>query len=175
MATGGNPSVAEVADAARVSRRTAYRYFPTAEQLKTEAILEVVRAQIDQTVRAEVTGADIERRIDRLVDILHRITVDNESLFRQVIRFTIDRGFIGPGEPPRPPSRLEFIEQALLPLKGQLKPSTFNRLVRTLAVVMGIEAHLVLRDICGLEPNQIRQHERWAARALLAAAIAERR
>ncbi|MGI8548966.1 MAG: TetR family transcriptional regulator, partial [Gemmatimonadaceae bacterium] len=39
IAQGRTPSVTEVADAAEVSRRTAYRYFPTPDQLLVEAAL----------------------------------------------------------------------------------------------------------------------------------------
>ena len=40
VTSGARPTVAEVADAASVSRRTAYRYFPTQEQMLVEAALE---------------------------------------------------------------------------------------------------------------------------------------
>src|SRR5215510_1392048 len=47
VAQGRAPSVAEVADAADVSRRTAYRYFPTQEQLLAEVSLEHLRPQVE--------------------------------------------------------------------------------------------------------------------------------
>jgi hypothetical protein len=43
--------------------------------------------------------------------------------------------------------------------------------VHAMAVVIGIEARIVLRDICGLDDAQILETERWAAHALLAAAL----
>jgi len=36
---GGTPSMMDVADAAQVSRRTVYMYFPTIEQLMIDATL----------------------------------------------------------------------------------------------------------------------------------------
>jgi hypothetical protein len=52
-------------------------------------------------------------RIDRLVRALHDLATDKEHLLRQMIRFTIDRGQIGAGVPPRPSRRLEYVERAI--------------------------------------------------------------
>jgi AcrR family transcriptional regulator len=177
VAAGRLPSVAEVADAAEVSRRTAYRYFPTAEQLKVEAILEALRPGMERAIESGEPAGGIEERVDRLVTALHRLTLDNEPLLRQMIRFAVERGPIEPGVPPRPSRRLEYIEKTLSPLRGHLDEDRFDRLVNALAVVIGIEATLVLRDICGLDSDEIVDIERWAAQALLRAAMvpAERR
>jgi AcrR family transcriptional regulator len=165
------PTVIEVADVAGVSRRTAYRYFTSAEQLVTEALLEGLRSDVAHEIDAGVPGEDMPARVDRLVNVLHEVTLSNERLLRQMIRFTIDRGQIEPGVPPRPSRRLEYVDQALAPLRDQLSPTQYERLLHATAVVIGIEARIVLQDICGLEDQQIQETERWAAQALLAAAI----
>ena len=168
---GRTPTVTEVADTANVSRRTAYRYFPTGEQLMTEALLEGARADVERDIDAGSAEDSITTRVDRLVDALHDLTVAKEHLLRQMIRFTIDRDQIEPGVPPRPSRRLDYVEQALAPLRDQLPTGDYERLVHVMAVVIGIEARIVLRDICGLEDTQILETERWAAHALLAAAL----
>jgi AcrR family transcriptional regulator len=171
LEAGRTPTVTEVADAAEVSRRTAYRYFPTGEQLMTEALLEGARADVERDIDAGSADDPIDVRLDRLVDALHDLTVSKEQLLRQMIRFTIDRGQIEPGVPPRPSRRLDYVEQALAPLRDQLFTDDYERLLHAMAVVIGIEARIVLRDICGLDDTQIRETERWAAHALLAAAL----
>lgn len=168
---GRTPTVTEVADAAEVSRRTAYRYFPTGEQLMTEALLEGARADVERDIDAGAADDPIDTRVDRLVDALHDLTVSKEHLLRQMIRFTIDRGQIEPGVPPRPSRRLDYIEQALAPLRDELPNEEYEQLVHAMAVVIGIEARIVLRDICGLDDAQVLATERWTARALLAAAL----
>jgi AcrR family transcriptional regulator len=173
VATGAVPTVSEVADAAHVSRRTAYRYFASAEQLLTEAVLEGLRADMEHVIDAGAPGEDMPTRMGRLVEALHEVTRTNERLLRQMIRFTIDRGQIAPGVPPRPSRRLEYVEQALAPLRDDLSPAQFERLIHATAVVVGIEARIVLEDICGLEEEEILKTERWAAQALLAAATRE--
>jgi len=71
IAKGQRPTVTEVADAAEVSRRTAYRYFPTQVKLMTEASLEGLRpsmeAALDAAPSGTTTGA-IEARVDALVE-----------------------------------------------------------------------------------------------------------
>ena len=171
---GVTPSVTQVADAADVSRRTAYRYFPNAEQLITEALLEGMRTEVERQLDAGAADDDMADRVRRLVDALHRLTLDKEHLLRQMVRFTIDRGQIEPGVPVRPSRRLEYVEQALDPLRDQLPPITYARLVHATAMVIGIEARIVLADICGLDDDAMLDTERWAAQALLAAALAER-
>jgi AcrR family transcriptional regulator len=172
LAAGRTPTVSEVADAAEVSRRTAYRYFPSADQLMTEALLEGMRSDVERDIDGGSPNDGVAAGVDRLVNALHDLTVNNEHLLRQMIRFTIDRDQIEPGVPPRPSRRLEYVEQALEPLRNQLAPGEYERLVHAMAVVIGIEARIVLRDICGLDDAQILETERWAAHALLAATLA---
>jgi len=170
IAEGRRPSVAEVADAAEISRRTAYRYFPSAEQLSVEAALEATRQNMELTIEAGRADAPVADRVARLVDALSRMTLENEALLRQMIRFTIDRDAIEPGVPPRPSRRLEYVERALTPLQGVLDQDELDRLTNALAVVIGIESTIVLRDICGLDSAEILRVQHWAARALVAAA-----
>jgi len=170
---GRTPSVTEVADAADISRRTAYRYFPNADHLIAEALLEGARVDVEREIDAGAADDDIDTRVDRLVDALHHLTVDKEHLLRQMIRFTIDRGPIEAGVPPRPSRRLEYVDQALSPLRDQLAPAAYERLSHAVAVVIGIEARIVLRDICGLDDATIVDTERWAAHALVRAALGQ--
>ena len=173
IVAGGMPTISEVADAASVSRRTAYRYFASAEQLVTEAVLEGLRTDVEHEIDAGAPGEEMATRVGRLVNALHQMTRTNERLLRQMIRFTMDRGQIALGVPPRPSRRLEYVERALAPLRNQLGPAQFERLVHATALVIGIEARIVLEDICGLDDQQILETERWAAQALLATATRE--
>lgn len=174
LGQGSTPTVAEVADAAGVSRRTAYRYFDSGEHLMVDALLEAMRSDVEHEIDAGAAQG-IEARVDRLVDALHHLTVDKEPLLRQMIRFTLDRSPVEPGVPVRPSRRMEYVEQALSPLRATLTPAAYERLARAMAVVIGIEARIVLRDICGLDDDTIVETERWAAQALLAAALREAR
>jgi AcrR family transcriptional regulator len=173
LAGGSTPTVTQVADAAGVSRRTAYRYFPSAEQLIVEALLEDMRTEVEREIDGGGPDDDMPTRVNRLVRALNELTTGKEQLLRQMVRFTIDRGQIEPGVPPRPSRRIDYVEHAIAPLQTRLAPLGYDLLLRSLAVVIGIEARIVLSDICGLDDAQILETQQWAAQALLAASLSQ--
>src|SRR5690349_21262329 len=68
LARGETPSVAEVAAAADVSRRTVYLYFPTFDQLLIDATVgALTQASVDRAIDAPSTGEDVEQRVERMV------------------------------------------------------------------------------------------------------------
>ena len=176
VSTGSAPSVAEVADAAQLSRRTAYRYFPTQEQLLVEASLEGVRGIISEAIDGASAGGhdatDVEARIDRVVQAMQKSAAGNEQLLRSMIRLTVG----APADasmPKRGYRRIEWISQALAPAKKTLGKRRYERLVSALALCMGIEALIVLRDLRGLSERNAEVVSRWAARTLLRESLAE--
>jgi AcrR family transcriptional regulator len=180
LATGQTPSITEVADAAEISRRTAYRYFPTQEQLLVEAALEGLRPSIVDAVETPASGQpdDAETRLDRTVLALQRGAIANEQLLRTMIRLTVSRppptDQTHPAEPRRGYRRIEWIELALAPVRKQLGKKRFERLVSALTVCLGIDALIVLRDLRGLSDAEAEAVSLWSARALLRASIAEK-
>ena len=176
IAKGVRPTVTEVADAAEVSRRTAYRYFPTQVKLMTEAALEGLRPAMESTLNAAPTGTTtgaIEARVDALVAQMQHLALANESLLRTMIHETVLHS-PKDTQPPRGTRRVEWIEAAVEPLRARLSPAAYARLVSALALTTGIEALLVLRDIRGLSATQAVQVSHWMARALLKQSLAER-
>ena len=181
VTAGRQPSVAEVADAAEVSRRTAYRYFPTQEQMLVEAALEGVRGIMSQAIEGgdapRVDVADVEARLDRAVHALQRSAADNEQLLRTMIRLTVSQppgaSSARPQTPKRGYRRIEWIALALAPVKKKLGPRRHERLVSALALCVGSEALIDLRDLRGLPADEAEDVSRWAARTLLHAALAD--
>ena len=175
IASGQRPTVAEVADATEVSRRTAYRYFPTQVKLMAEAALEGLRptmeAALDATPEGTTTGA-VESRVDALVEQMQSLALANEALLRTMIHETV---LHRPGDTPRGSRRIEWIEAAIRPLHARLGQAAYARLLSAMALTTGIEALLVLRDIRGLSAAQAMQVSRWMARALLKQSLAERK
>jgi AcrR family transcriptional regulator len=165
---GEQPSVAEIAEAADVSRRTVYLYFPTLEHLLADAALEASRGGVEPQFEA---GGDPPERVEKLVRALHRGFAETEMLGRTIIRLTV--GAAGPGTPGKPRRgyrRVEWIERTLEPLHEELPPERFERLVSALTLLMGWEAMIVLQDTRGLTAEEAEEVCVWAARALLAAA-----
>ena len=179
IAAGQTPSITEVADAAEISRRTAYRYFPTQEQLLVEAALEGLRPDIVDAVETPDVGKsdDVEARLDRTVLALQRGAVANEQLLRTMIRLTVSRppsADADRSEPRRGYRRIEWIELALAPVRKELGKKRFERLVSALTVCLGIDALIVLRDLRGLSEAEAEAVTLWTARVLLRASLAEK-
>lgn len=177
---GKSPSVPEAADAARVSRATAYRYFPTQEHLLTEVFLEEAIAQdINQALTQIQQVADPERRLDLLLQAVCKFIITNEASFRTMLRLSLE-----PQSDLSPESELQigrlrggrrigWIEAALAPIRMHLNSHHFRYLVMALAHCTGIEALIVLRDVCHLDPLEAEMVMRWEARTLLRASLAE--
>ena len=107
----------------------------------TEALLEGARSNVEQEIAASSAKDEMTDRVDRLVQAPHHLTLDKEHLLRQMTRLTVDRDQIEPGVPPRPSRELDYVEQALAPLRSEPSADEYPRLVHAMAVVIGIEAH----------------------------------
>jgi AcrR family transcriptional regulator len=173
LEAGQRPSVTEVADAASISRRTAYRYFPTQEKLLAESALEGLRPVMDRALALAPTGNDqdsLEARLDTLVRNMMRLAFENEALLRTMIHQTVlEKG--STEAPRRGTRRVDWIEAAVSPLKSRLSKGNYAKLVSALAVCTGMEAILVLRDIRGLTASQTTQVSQWMAQAILREAL----
>jgi AcrR family transcriptional regulator len=177
---GQSPTVAEVADAALVSRATAYRYFPTQEYLLFEAALESTRSDIDRELEENTLPEDAEGRLEMLIHILQGRIVDKEAAFRTMLRLSLEQSPEEEqyGSEPTPSKlrgggRVRWIEKALAPVQGRLEEQDFRRLVAALSLCMGIEALVVLRDVCALEASEAQEVLLWAARTLLRSGLDE--
>jgi AcrR family transcriptional regulator len=175
VAAGKTPTVAEAADAAKVSRRTAYRYFPTQKKLLTEAALEGLRVPMAAMLADTPSGSDahdVNLRVSALIYQMQSMAIRNESLLRTMIHQTVlERS--AAATPRRGTRRIDWIEAALNPLAKRIAAKAYTRLVCGLALCGGIEALLVLRDICGLSEFKAIEVSRWAAQALLKQTMTE--
>ena len=175
VAAGTPPTVELAADAAGVSRRTAYRYFPAQTKLLTEAALEGLRAPMEAMLADAPAGTatpDLEVRVAALIDRMQSMAIDHEGLLRTMIHQTV----LAPGtgaQPNRGTRRIDWIEAGVHPLRARVSPQAYRRLVSGLALCGGIEALLVLRDIRGLSDAEATAVSRWAALALLRQTIQE--
>ena len=168
LARGRDPSVAEIAEAADVSRRTVYLYFPTLEHLLADAALEASRTMVEP--RFELDG-DAGERVEALVRAVQQGFAETEALGRTIIRLTVGAGAPSPpgATPRRGYRRVEWIERALEPLRETLPQERFERLVSALTLLIGWESMIVLQDTRALTPTEAEEVCVWAARALLAA------
>lgn len=172
LEAGEEPSVAEIAAAAEVSRRTVYLYFPTLDQLLVDATLGLLSEAEGERPAGGDEGP--EEQVATLAREVQTMSPEVERLGRRIIALTVASAEEADGEGPRRGyRRVEWIEAALEPLRARLGSAAFERLVTALAMVIGFEAVLVQRDVRGLSPEQGADASAWAARVLVRAALAE--
>ncbi|AYD02931.1 hypothetical protein NCHU2750_35460 [Neorhizobium sp. NCHU2750] len=164
---GTSFSVADVADASGISRATAYRYFSKPDDMLREAVLDAVAEQVHLPDEIARNGT-VEQRLDEMVGQIFRMVAGNESLFRAFLAASVTGDQIQ-----RSARRLPWLAEALQPAEGRLSKPAFEQLLAGLSLLTGIEAIIVLRDVCGMDLEKGEHVVRWSAQAMLAKALAE--
>jgi len=182
---GGPVTVDRVAEAADVSRRTVYMHFPTLDQLLLDAAVGALSAvetgpgaPAESPADRPAAAADEPRTTaERLDELVRRVLGQAEQtlpLGRQLLRLTVVDPRAGqPDRPLRGYRRIQWIEQALEQLRPEVNDEQFERLVSALAVLIGFESMIVMRDIRGADAATETRILTWAAQALLDAVQAE--
>jgi AcrR family transcriptional regulator len=177
MQSGITPSVTEVAEAAEVSRATAYRYFPSQAAL----VQAVVDEALGPILSWESADPDPRNRIkDLLKTAMPRID-EFEATFRAALKLSLDQwaqrqaGTLGNEPRFTRGHRIDLLKDVTAPLKGQVSPARRARLNHALSLVFGVEALVVLKDIWGLSAAEAQAVAEWAGAALVDATINEKR
>jgi AcrR family transcriptional regulator len=175
MKGGRKPSLEEVAEAALVSRATAYRYFPSIDALLAEASVDVTVPD-GEALFAGDPSVDPEERVAKAEAAMHRSVFDNEAAIRLMLSAALVRAAAGMGNgtvPIRQNRRTPLIEAALAPARGRLTEEGYARLCAALAMIFGSESMVVFRDVLQLDEATARTVKSWAVRALVRAALDE--
>lgn len=173
MQSGITPSVTEVAEAAEVSRATAYRYFPSQAAL----VQAVVDEALGPILKWQSSDPDPKKRIrDLLATSMPRID-EFEATFRAALKLSLDQwaqrqaGTLGNEPRFTRGHRIELLKQVTAPLKELMSPAKRERLSQALSLVFGVEVMIVLKDIWGLSAAEAQGVAEWAAAALVDAAM----
>ena len=131
--------------------------------------------EIDRAVAAAAGSADAAARIEGLVSAIQEEIAANEAGFRRLLQLSIAQS--ASDQPTvasiRGERRLQWIGQALEPIASEIDMDSLRRLTSALALCVGAEAFIILRDLCGLTSEEADDTLRWAARALFSAARSE--
>lgn len=173
MQEGHTPSVSDVAEAAGVSRATAYRYFPSQAAL----VHAVVDRALGPILKWHSDSDDAERRLADLLETSMPRIEAFEATFRAALGLSLEQwakqrvGMLGEEVPLHRGHRVELLQEAIAPLRGKLKEEELDRLAKALSLVFGVEALVVLKDMWGLDAAEADSIVKWAAAALLGAAV----
>jgi AcrR family transcriptional regulator len=176
LRAGTAPTVLEAAEAAKVSRATAYRYFPTQEALLVEV------AQLNPTVApveallAELPRDDPPRALRELVGMLNRLAIKDEAHMRSALRVYLDTWLDCRRQGIAPPAvregrRMRWLDEVLEPVRLRLGRKAWRRLSAALALTLGPDAIVVMKDVCRLDDEEALDVLEWAAGVLLQAGL----
>lgn len=170
---GRKPNLHEIAEEALVSRATAYRYFPSIEALLAEVTVDIA-VPSGQDLFDEGAEGDPVSRLKVVDDALTKAIEENELSLRVLLAHSLMHGADtdGAGKTPvRQNRRNLLIEAALQPSLDRLEPGQLRNLKGALAMVLGSEAFVVLRDVLRVDAKEADQIKEFALRALVGAAI----
>jgi AcrR family transcriptional regulator len=176
---GVEPTVAAAAEAAKVSRATAYRYFPTPESLQLEvAGVTPAYEPVEQLVRS-LEGDDAEARLLRFVDLFNALSFAEEARMRMALKVYLDtwfaaRGDTGQAPPVREGRRMRWLDQVLEPARRRLPKQQWRRLQAALALTAGADAMIVMKDVCRLTDDEAQEVLLWTAQTLLRAGLEDK-
>jgi AcrR family transcriptional regulator len=168
LAEGLTPTVEQAAERAKLSRPTAYRYFPNQHDLLVATHPELAV----ESLLPNPAPADPILRLDAVSAELMRLLLQHETSLRAMFRIAADK-------PPetRPPlalrtgRRIRWVEDALEPMRKKLGPKRFRRLVLQIGATLGIEPLMWLIDIAHADRKEAAEILRASARELLEAVL----
>jgi AcrR family transcriptional regulator len=169
LAAGKTPTVAEVADAALVSRATAYRYFPSQESLLVQVPLQIGMPTVKSLFGGDTAPTEVEDRVALVHNAMYDHIREREAQFRLFHRNALlqsldpDRN----AELLRPAFRLELLDAALDPLNGEVDTDELGLLKTTLSILIGTEAMIAMRDVLRLDHEDARASGEWAVRRMV--------
>ena len=167
MAHGETPTVEAAAEAATVSRATAYRYFPNQVSPWPPPT-----PRPSHTLLPDNAPADAATRLDLVIDVFTRVTLGTEAQQRTMLRLSLEA---------------DSAQRTHLPLRqGRASSGSKKRSLhstprcprRTSAGGRGPKCDRNrgagwLTDIAGLTRDEAAELMRWSGRALLRSALAD--
>jgi len=166
VAQGHTPTVEAAAEAAAISRTTAYRYFPN-----QRALLGAAHPQTAMTsLLPDDPPDDVGERLDLVVTAYTEMMLATEAQLRTMLRLSLEPDADGADLPLRQGRVIGWLEDALEPLRDRLPQTEIHRLAVAIRSATGIEAMAWLTDVAGLSREDAVELMHWSAHAMLQAA-----
>ncbi|EKN6002663.1 TetR/AcrR family transcriptional regulator [Yersinia enterocolitica] len=165
---GAFPSITEVANAAQLSRATAYRYFPTQSAL--------VSAMVDESLGPilawQPTQSDARQRIAELLSFAYPRMLQHEGVLRAALHLSLQQWADNRSNPNNEEklirgNRKRLLKLAVEPLEGKLTPEALQRVIHAFSLIYGSEVFMVLKDIWHLDDAGIQDVTQWMGKAIL--------
>lgn len=153
----------KVAQIAGVSRATIYRYYSDKDVLSAEAVLDM-RTTPPESVVDSLSDHSLSKTLRGIQHYYNSLTADNEKAFRKYLSVILDAD---KEVNKRGGRRIRALEKALAEKGRQLPEAERTNLVRIATLLMGIEAYIVMKDVCGLDTEEADATLEWGLQTLL--------
>lgn len=165
ISAGDTPRVEDVAEAAGISRPTAYRYFASRAELLAAAYPETAAA----SVLPDPPPAAVDERVAAVAEFVIGRVQESEVQQRAMLRLSL--GEVPHELPLRQGRVIPWFVEALAPMVESIGEEGVHRLALALRAACGIETRVWLSDVAGLSPAEVSALQQWMVDALLKQAL----
>jgi AcrR family transcriptional regulator len=165
ISAGDTPRVEEVAEAAGISRPTAYRYFASQAELLAAAYPETAAA----SVLPDPPPASADERVAAVAEFVIGRVQAAEPQQRAMLRLSL--GEVPHELPLRQGRAIPWFLESLAPIADSIGEESVHRLALALRAACGIETRVWLSDVAGLASADVGALQRWMVDALLKQAL----
>ena len=155
----------DVAEKASISRATIYRYFSNVELLFTEASLDIHHLAPDELLE-HVHKMPLKNRLLYIQNYYNQLAQKHELGFRRYLISALTESIVSKKKV-RGARRIETLKLALQPYKNEMTKKQFDNLIHASTLLMGIDALIVAKDVCGLSNEEANKVQKWALELIL--------
>ncbi|MDR5589371.1 TetR/AcrR family transcriptional regulator [Christiangramia sp. SM2212] len=160
----------EVANHAKISRATIYRYYSNIDILAAEAILDLSTKSSEEIIE-EVKDLNLKEAIMHIQKYYNDLAIDHEPGFRKYLSVTLNAD---QNNKMRGARRKKTILMLLQQREKNMHPDEIEKLANLATVLMGIEPFIVTKDVCHLNNEESKKVLSWGLEQFLEKIIGNR-
>lgn len=155
----------DIALEAHISRATIYRYYSNIDLLITEATLEI-HHKSPEAIFKESKGKALDEQLLDIQEQYNQFAAKNETVFRRYLSAVLSES-LSNKEKIRGARRIKTLEKVLGEANSEISAEDRVKLKNVGALLMGIDALVVCKDVCGLNNQETNDTLKWAMQMIL--------
>lgn len=167
LAKGSDFSLEDVAKEIDISRATIYRYFSNIDILAAEAGLDL-NTKSSEDLYEEVKDLELSEAIMAIQKYYNELTSDNEAGFRKFLCATL---MVPENQKTRGARRKTSLSFLFDNKEVQFSEKDKKNLINIATVLMGVEALITAKDVCGLTNGESQELLKWGLSHIIKSVI----